>query len=51
MIKNHIKNIKLAVENFMGDHELSQIKRTTSEMEKLIEKFESDEQIQTNEKK
>ena len=46
MIKNHLKNIKSAIENFMGDHELSQIKKSTGEMEKLIEKFESEEEIQ-----
>ena len=45
MMKNHIKSIKTAIENFMGDHELSQIKKSTNEMEKLIEKFESDEEI------
>jgi hypothetical protein len=40
IIKNHLKNIKKAVENFMGDHELEQIKKSTHRMEKLIEKFE-----------
>jgi len=44
MIKNHLKSIKSAVENFMGDHELSQIKKSANEMEKLIERFESDEE-------
>lgn len=40
MLKNHLKNIKSAIENFMGDHELHEIKRNTEKMEKLIEKFE-----------
>ncbi|MBI5126839.1 hypothetical protein HZA76_00060 [Candidatus Roizmanbacteria bacterium] len=40
MLKNHLKNIKEAVENFVGDHELDIIKKSASRMEKLIEKFE-----------
>lgn len=40
MIKNHLKSIKEAVEDFMGDHELHKIKKHTREMERLIEKFE-----------
>lgn len=40
MIKNHIKNIKEAVENYVGDHELDIIKKSANRMEKLIEKFE-----------
>jgi hypothetical protein len=40
MIKNHLKNIKGAVENFMGDHQLDIIKKSVHRMEKLIEKFE-----------
>jgi signal transduction histidine kinase len=40
MLKNHIKNIKEAVENYVGDHELDIIKRSANRMEKLIEKFE-----------
>ncbi|MGB9707453.1 MAG: hypothetical protein ACPL1D_01740 [Microgenomates group bacterium] len=40
VLKNQIKNIKEAAENFLGDHQLHQIKRSTSKMEKLIEKFE-----------
>ena len=40
MIKNHIKNIKQSVDNFMGDHELTQIKKSTCQMEKLIEEYE-----------
>lgn len=40
LLKNHLKNIKEAVENFVGDHELDIIKRTVQRMEKLIDKFE-----------
>jgi len=40
ILKNHLKNIREATENFIGDHELSVIKRQTEKMEKLIEKFE-----------
>lgn len=40
MLKNHIKNIKNAVENFMGDRELTVIKKSAHQIEKLIEKYE-----------
>lgn len=40
ILKNHLKSIKRALENFMGDHELSQIKKHTKEMERLINKYE-----------
>lgn len=40
ILKNHIKTIKEAVENFMGDHELHQIKKSVHRMEKLIEEYE-----------
>jgi len=40
LLKNHLKNIKEAVENYIGDHELSIIKKSSDRMEKLIEKFE-----------
>lgn len=40
MIKNHLKTIKEAVDNFMGDHELGIIKKSVSRLEKLIEKYE-----------
>ncbi len=40
MLKNHIKNIKNAVENFMGDKELHEIKKTAQKMEKVIEEYE-----------
>jgi len=42
MIKNHLRSIKTSVENFIGDHELSQIKHHTKAVEKLIEKFENE---------
>ena len=40
LIKNHLKNIKEALENFVGDHQLEIIKKSVNRMEKLIEKFE-----------
>jgi len=42
LIKNHLKNIKEALENFVGDHQLEIIKKSAQRMEKLIEKFEDD---------
>ncbi len=41
-LKNHVKNIKKAVENFMGDHQLKEIEKSSREMERLIEKFEKE---------
>jgi hypothetical protein len=41
MLKNHLKNIKTAVENFIGDHQLQEIKTSARKMEKLIEEFEN----------
>jgi hypothetical protein len=40
VIKKHLQNIKEAVTNFMGDHELDIIKKSTNRMEHLIDKFE-----------
>lgn len=40
IVKNHLKNIKTALENFMGDHELHLIKKTVNRLERLIEKYE-----------
>ncbi|MDO8741842.1 MAG: hypothetical protein Q7J11_01725 [Candidatus Roizmanbacteria bacterium] len=40
LLKNHLKNIKEALENFVDDHQLEIIKKSTQRMEKLIEKFE-----------
>lgn len=41
VLKNHIKEIKSAIDNFIGDHELMRIRKHTREMEKAIEKFEN----------
>lgn len=40
IIKNHLKTIKEATENFIGDHQLEIIKKTVIRIEKLIEKYE-----------
>jgi hypothetical protein len=40
LLKNHLNNIKEAVQNFIGDHQLEIIKKSVHRMEKLIEKFE-----------
>lgn len=40
MLKNYLKNIRTEVENFIGDHQLDNIKKYARKMEKLIEKFE-----------
>ncbi|MCX7956129.1 MAG: hypothetical protein N2593_03465 [Patescibacteria group bacterium] len=40
IIKNHLKNIKESVENFLGDNDLSNIKKSVNRIEKLIEKYE-----------
>lgn len=40
VIKKHLQNIKEAVSNFMGDHELNIIRKNISRMEKLIGKYE-----------
>ncbi|MCS7093161.1 MAG: hypothetical protein NZL96_01880 [Patescibacteria group bacterium] len=40
LIKNHLKNIKTAIENFLGDQELQIIKHSVFRIEKLIEKYE-----------
>lgn len=42
MLKNHLKSIKNAIDNFMGDHDLHEIKRHVRNMESLIEKFEKE---------
>ena len=42
LLKNHLNNIKEALENFVGDHELGIIRKSVTRMEKLIEKFEKD---------
>jgi len=40
IIKNHLKNIKNATENFLGDQQLSTIRKNVDRIEGLIEKFE-----------
>jgi len=45
MIKNHVKTIKKSVENFMGDHDLHEIKKSAQDMECLIDKFEKGEDV------
>ena len=40
LIKNHLKNIKEAAQDFVGDHQLDIIKKSATRMERLIEKFE-----------
>ncbi|MBI4973044.1 hypothetical protein HZC27_00325 [Candidatus Roizmanbacteria bacterium] len=42
MLKNHLKSIKTSIDNFMGDHELHEIKKHVRNMEGLIEKFEKE---------
>lgn len=41
LLKNHLRNIKEAAQNFVGDHQLDIIKKSVQRMEKLIEKFEN----------
>lgn len=43
LLKAQIEHIKRAVENFTGEHEASQIKKSAEKMEELIEKFEKEE--------
>ncbi|MDH7475890.1 MAG: hypothetical protein QHH09_00260 [Microgenomates group bacterium] len=40
MIKNHLRVINKALENFMGDHELNTIKKQVENMKRLIDKYE-----------
>ncbi|MFA6016930.1 MAG: hypothetical protein WC744_02485 [Patescibacteria group bacterium] len=40
LLKNHLKNIREAAQNFVGDHQLEAIKKSAQKMERLIEKFE-----------
>jgi len=41
-IKNHLKHIQRAVENFVGDHQLQEIRKHTRAVEKLIDMFEKE---------
>ncbi|NTU72850.1 hypothetical protein HGB07_01600 [Candidatus Roizmanbacteria bacterium] len=40
LLKNHIKSIKYNLENFMGDHQLHEIRKHTHRLEVLIEQYE-----------
>jgi len=40
MLRNHLRSIRHHIDNFMGDNELSQIKKHVRNMEHLIDKFE-----------
>lgn len=40
VVKNHLKNIAEAAENFMGDHQLAQIKKQVRRLQKLIDRYE-----------
>lgn len=42
VVKNHLKNIHHAVDNFMGDRELTEIKHQTTRLETLIERLETE---------
>lgn len=42
MLKNHLKKIKEAADNFTGEHQISEIKESAHKMERLIDKFEGE---------
>lgn len=43
IIKNHVRNINQAADNFLGDHQLDIIKKNAKRMEKLIDEYEKHE--------
>lgn len=43
MLKNHLNHIKKSIENFLGDHELSEIRKQVHSIEKLIDMFEKEQ--------
>lgn len=43
LLKNNLKNINEAIQNFVGDHQLEEIKKSVRRMEKSIEKFEEND--------
>lgn len=45
MVKNHLGSMKYHLDNFMGDHDLSSLKKHVRNLEKLIEKFEDGQEI------
>lgn len=46
MVKNHMQSIKDSVQNFVGDHQLKEIENSAKEVEKVIEKFEKNEDFE-----
>lgn len=46
MVKNHMKIIKDAAQNFVGDHQLREIDKSAREVESVIEKFEKNEDFE-----
>lgn len=40
ILKNHLKSIQTLIENFLGDHQLTQIKTHVKKMRGLIDEFE-----------
>lgn len=44
VLKNHIKQMKTAVEDYVGEHELHEIQRQIERMEKLLEKYDQNTQ-------
>ncbi|MDO8498025.1 MAG: hypothetical protein Q7S61_05795 [bacterium] len=49
VIKNHVKSIKDAAENFMGDEELAEIKKHANRLERMIDQFEKNPEGKTEE--
>lgn len=43
LIKNHLKSIKEAAQNFVGDRQLEIIRKSVTRIERLIEKFEKND--------
>lgn len=40
VMKNHLKRLGELTQNFLGDHELTEIKKTATRMEQLIDEYE-----------
>lgn len=43
VMKNHLNHLIEMSENFLGDHELTEIKKTARKMEKLVDEYEKKE--------
>jgi len=43
VMKNHIKHLSEKLDNFSGDHELSEMKKTVVEMNKAIDEYEKNQ--------